>query len=242
MTARISRCGSCGVFVRSEDRFCWSCGADLADAPPPRPRPTPGPELPPRLALTLRRAYLAQRRGQLDEAERLVRDAITSDPDSVPALTMLAEILRARGDEVGAVEAARRATDQAAAAGAPPGAVRRAREQRADIEEEVVRNLVEEPSAVARSALALARGTGDAWFRSRPFHIAMAILGVAGLFLALISALAGGIAGYLWLALGLVMAGWCYHDSEARRQPAAFWAPLVLFLGPFGLVLYLLQR
>jgi hypothetical protein len=238
----VSRCKVCGAFVQARDRFCWSCGGGLAATAPARPWPPAVPELGQQVGLALRRAYLAQQRGSLEEAERLVREALTAEPDSVPALSMLAEILRARGDEVGAVEAAQHATEQAAARGAPPGALKKAREQRADIEEEVVRSLVEQPSAAVRTALGLVKGAGPAWYRSPPFHIAMAALGVAGLFLALVSALGGQIVGCLWLALSLIMAGWCYHDSETHRQPGIFWAPLVLFLGPFGLVIYLLNR
>ncbi|HUU53571.1 MAG TPA: hypothetical protein VMY87_01520, partial [Armatimonadota bacterium] len=137
------RCLACGAFVQADDRFCWSCGTELAQTPEEAHKPAPQPRgdwgLDPQLALVMRHAHLAQQRGQLDEAERLVREVLDSEPDSVAGLSMLAGILRRKGDLVGSVAAAQRVSEVAVGATAPPGAIERAREDRAKIEEQVVR-------------------------------------------------------------------------------------------------------
>jgi len=241
----VPRCRSCGAFVQEQDRFCWSCGLDLGAAGKPAAARTPlARELDPTVQLMLRRVFLAQRRGDLAEAERLVREALAVQPESVPALSMLSEILRKRGDLVGAVDAAQRATDAAAAGrdAAPPGALRRAREERARIQQSVVDELAE-PSPVSRShPLTLFTASGLAWHQSGRFHLVLVGLGLIGLVLALISVVRGGTVGYVWFAVSLASAGWCYHEAERRRESGLLWGPFVLCLGPFGLAVYLLTR
>jgi hypothetical protein len=95
MTA-VSRCPACGAFVQKEDRFCWSCGSELRaateePASPPAQLPT---EVDAQAELMVRRAYLAQQRGDLEEAERLLRGVLQQAGDNVPALSMLSEVLR----------------------------------------------------------------------------------------------------------------------------------------------------
>jgi hypothetical protein len=240
--SRISRCRSCGAFVQEGDRFCWACGTELqAAAGAPEPAATvQEPE--PDVQLTTRRAFLAQRRGDLEEAERLLREALTRSPASVPVLAMLSEILRAKGDLVGAVDAAQRATEAAAGGGAPPGSVRRAREERAEIEETVVSEVLEPLPAAPWSPVSLLTSAGLVWYQSSRFYLFLTVLGLAGLALALTSVLRGGTLGYLWFVVSLVAAGWCYNDAETRKEAGLFWGPFVLCLGPFGLAVYLLTR
>jgi hypothetical protein len=241
--SRVSRCKFCGAFIQEEDHFCWSCGSalQLPEAPPPG-RPGPPPELRPDLQLTLRRAFLAQRRGHPDEAEKLVREALAREPDNVSALAMLSEMLRARGDLVGAVDAVQRATEAAAAGGAAPeGALQRAREERTQIERDVLGDLGE-LSDGDWNPLTLFTATGLVWYQSGRFYLALAAIGFVGLLLALVSLLRGGALGYLWFGVSLVAAGWCYYDAETRRESGLFWGPFVLCLGPFGLAIYLLVR
>lgn len=242
--SRVSRCKSCGAFVQQEDRFCWSCGAELRPAAAASlPHAAPALEPDPQVQLLLRRAFLAQRRGDLTQAERLAREAVEREPASVAALSMLSEILRRKGDLVGAVEAAQRATEAAAARGAaPPGALRRAREERAEIEQTVVSDLAEPALGERWDPLALFSSTGLVWHQSGRFRLALAAAGLIGLALALLSVLRGGTLGYVWFAASMAAAGWCYHDAETRREPGLFWGPFVLCLGPFGLATYLLTR
>jgi hypothetical protein len=240
----IRRCPACRSFVHPEDRFCWSCGMEMtapaaappAEAPPAKPRM----EMEPDASLPLRQAYLAQQRGRLDEAERLVRGVLDIAPDSVPALSMLTAVLRAKGDLLGSVAAAQRVSEVAAETGASSGAVERAREDRARIEEQVVRelggplNLYQTPLTVFHPS------GGEVWYKSAAMYAGLAGIGVVSLFLALVAVLRGHLSGYLWFGLSLVAAGWCYNDAESRRQTGLLWAPFVLTLGPFGLAVYLL--
>jgi uncharacterized Zn finger protein (UPF0148 family) len=243
MTAT-TRCPACGCFVQSGDAFCWSCGSPLRTAtqPParqarPQPRPT---ELDPEAALALRRAHLAQQRGQLDEAERLLHSILERAPNAVPALSMLVAILRAKGDLVGSVAAAQRVSEVAAEGAPPPGAVARAREDRAKIEEQVVREITG-PLTLLDTPFSIFTSADRDWPRSRRVYIALAVIGACALFFALVAVLKGQMSGYLWFGASFLMAGWCYHDAENRRLPAILWAPFVLFLGPFGLAVYLLS-
>lgn len=243
--SEISRCYSCGAFVQKADRFCWSCGRDLAVPEEKRPARIPPFEegLSREQWLLLRRAYLAYRYARLDEAERLVRLVLRARPEHVPSLTLLAEIRRARGDLVEAVEAAQDATDSARESGvAPPGAVQRAREERSQIQERVIRDVLGLDRAAATSPIAAFALRGQVWYRSGGFYSALAGLGLVALFLALWLALRGHAAGYGWMALSLLAAGWTYHDAESKRRIGLLWGPLVLFLGPFGLTMYLLSR
>ena len=194
------------------------------------------------VGLLLRRADLAQRRGRLEEATQLARDALEQEPDNVPALTLLAELLRATGDQVGAVEAAQQATDVAALHGAPPGSLRRAREERAAVEQEVLTQMSEARSTPGGAALTLLAGTGREWYHSAPCYLSLAFLGFLALLLALALLFRGAPLAYLWFAVSLLAAGWCYYDAETHQQAGLFWAPLVLCLGPFGLAIYLLTR
>jgi len=223
--------------VQGQDRFCWSCGYDLHAAPAQAARPTP-PALDQVIGLLLRRAHLAQQRGQLEEAVRLVQEALKQEPESVPALSLLAELLRATGDAVGAVEAAHQATELAASFGAPPGALQRAREERAAVEQQVLSGLAEE-AAPGDTALAVLTGSGSEWYRSAACYLSLALLGLVALFLAFVSLLRGASLGYVWFAISIVAAGWCYYDAEVHNQRGIFWGPLVLCLGPFGLAIYL---
>jgi len=238
----VHRCSICGAFVQEEDRFCWACGAEVSSA---ERSVAPGPSAPPqepdrRIELALRRAHLAQHRGQLAEAESLVRQIVAREPENVPALSMLSEILRARGDFVDAVAVAQQATDAAASGHAPPGAVAHARTQRARIEETVVRQSAGPLRGVGASPLTLLLTPGGVWYRSRNFCLALAGIGVVTLFLALLAVLQGELGGYIWLCISLLAAGWSYQDAETRRQSALFWGVFVLCLGPFGLAIYLL--
>jgi hypothetical protein len=228
--------------VKPDDRFCWSCGTELAQAPDEVRRPVPQPKgdwgMDPKMALVMRRAYLAEQRGRLDEAERLVREVLDADRDSVPALSMLAGILRRKGDLVGSVAAAQRVSE-AAGAGSPPGAVDRAREDRAKVQDQVVREL-QGSFAAAESPMGAFASPGVGWYRSRQLYLALAAMGMVSFFLALIAIFRGELTGYVWFGVSLFAAGWCYNDAESRRQAGLFWAPFVLGLGPFGLAIYLL--
>jgi hypothetical protein len=236
----VSRCPFCRAFVQGGDRFCWSCGSDLHSRPRQRQaHPTHEPDS--AVEFLVRRAHLARRRGQMAEAERLIREALARESNNVPALTMLSEMLRVKGDFVGAVELAQRATEVAAPGGAPPGSVRRAREQRAGIQRRVVRDVVGSQELGA-DLVGLFAASGVVWYQSGRFYGALAALGLACLFLALVATLRGQLVGYLWFAISLTAAGWCYWDAEMRTQAGLFWGPFVLCLGPFGLGIYLLAR
>jgi tetratricopeptide (TPR) repeat protein len=238
----VARCAACRAFVQTEDRYCWSCGSETKQTIPiavgERAAPA-GVEMDPEAALVMRRAYLAQQRGRLDEAEQLVRGVLERAPDDVPALSMLANLLRAKGDLVGAVSVAQRVSEIAPQTAAPPGAIARAREDRAKIEAQVVREL-SGSLASHDSPLAAFSSAGAVWYRSRRFYLALAAAGVLTLFLALVAAMRGHLTGYAWFGLSLFAAGWCYHDAEGRGQAGLFWAAFVLCLGPFGLAIYLL--
>lgn len=241
--SRVLRCSACGVFVEAEDRFCWSCGSEIgrgesqrrAAAPPPPPQL----ELDPESALALRHAYLAERRGRLEEAEQLVLSVLEREPEAVPALSMLAGILRAKGDLIGSVTAAQRAAEAAAGGRAPPGAVERAREERARVEEQVLRELGG-PLNAGSNPISAFQLRGTVWYRSRQLFLALAAMGTVALFLAVVAVLQGAWSGYAWFGVSLVSAGWCYNDAESRRQAGIAWASFVLCLGPFGLAIYLL--
>ena len=237
----VARCRACGAFVQAEDRFCWSCGSGTKQTlPVDAPRPALlRDELDPETALVMRRAYLAQQRGRFEEAERLIRGVLERAPDDVPALSMLANILRTKGDLVASVSVAQRVSEIATGANAPPGAIERAREDRAKIEAQVVREL-SGSLAPHESPLSIFQSEGPIWYRSRQLYLALAAMGVVTLFLALVAVIRGHLAGYLWFATSLFAAGWCYHDAESRGQAGLFWAPFVLCLGPFGLAIYLL--
>jgi len=239
----VARCLACGAFVKPDDRFCWSCGTELAQAPDevqgPAPQPAGDWGLDPKTALVMRRAYLAEQRGKLGEAERLVREVLEADRDSVPALSMLAGILRRKGDLLGSVAAAQRVSEAAEGAGAPPGAIDRAREDRAQVEDQVVREL-RGSFAAAESPMGAFASPGVGWYRSRQMYLALAAMGVVSFVMALIAILRGELSGYVWFGVSLFAAGWCYNDAESRRQVGLFWAPFVLGLGPFGLAIYLL--
>jgi len=214
--------------------------ASVSDTPR---APVPAAKAPvamePEASLVLRRAYLAQQRGQLDEAEDLVREVLDKEPDSVPALSMLTAILRAKGDLVGSVAAAQRVSEAAAFSGSAGGAVERAREDRARIEEQVVRELGGPPN-LYQTPLTIFQPSGAAWYRSASLYSVLAGIGVLSLFLALVAVLRGQLSGYVWFGLSLVTAGWCYSDAESRRQAGLLWGLFVLALGPFGLTIYLL--
>jgi len=239
--SEVTRCRSCGAFVQTQDRFCWSCGLplDASASPPARPQARP-PESD--RGLDLRRAHLAHTRGQREEAEEIVRAVLAADPESVPALSLLSQLLRERGDAVGAVEASQRVVELAAAEEAPPGAVQSARDQRVRLEQDVVSRFAYRRIAGADGFLSLFATPSDVWYQTGKFYLALSILGLAGLFLALVTALAGNKLGYLWFAASIFAAGWCYHDAESRGQSGLLWGPLVLCLGPFGLAIYLLTK
>lgn len=239
----VVRCLACGAFVKPDDRFCWSCGTELIQLPDEAGRPASHPRgdwgLDPQTALVMRRAYLAEQRGKLDEAERLVREVLEADGNSVPALSMLAGILRRKGDLVGSVAAAQRVSEASMGATATLGAIDRAREERAKIEDQVVREL-RGSFAAAESPMGAFASPGVGWCRSRQMYLALAAMGVVSFFMALIAILRGELSGYVWFGASLFAAGWCYNDAESRRQAGLFWAPFVLGLGPFGLAIYLL--
>jgi len=190
----------------------------------------------------VRRSYLAQQRGDLEQAERLLREALERAADNIPALSMLSQVLRAKGDLTGAVAAAQRATEVAEAGSTTPGAVARAREARAQIEESVVRELTSQAGPGEADPLSALTSPGDTWYRSQHFYFALGALGLVSLFLALGALLRGRFVGYVWFAVSFLAAGWCYHDAETRRAGGLLWGPFVLFLGPFGLAIYLLAR
>ena len=240
----VSRCHACGAFVEEGDQFCGSCGTAIgAPAESPQVKPVDGTtESDPEIDLSIRRAHLAQQRGELDESERLLRAVLAGGPQNVSALSLLSEVLRAKGDLVGAVAAAQRATDADAGSDATSRAAERAREERAQIEASVVREVggptVEGPTALF-GALAPREGK---WYGSTRFYAVLIGLGLASLFLALVVLLRGELLGYVWFAVSFLAAGWCYHDAESRRLGGLFWGTFVLFLGPFGLAIYLLTR
>jgi len=242
--AGVSRCSACGAFVDEEDQFCWSCGSALGKAPdrPAAPAPQPVAEGDPEAAFTVRAARLAQQRGQPEEAERLLREALERAPENASALSLLAEILRGKGDLVGAVALAQQATEAAGADAIAPGAVARAREARAEIEEGVVRQVTGRAQGGDGGPVSALLSAGDTWYRSGRFYTALAGLGVITLFLALVVSLRGESLGYLWFAVSFFAAGWCYQDAETRRTGGLMWGPFVLLLGPFGLAIYLLAR
>lgn len=242
--SEVSRCKFCGAFTEQDDKFCWSCGSAVEDeqetTQPAQARPSA--ESDPETELRLRRAYLARKRGRWHEAETLVREALAHEAESVPALTLLAEVLRQKGDLVGAVEAAQRATDAAQVKGAAPGALRRAREERSQIQQQALRGVAGRVPGTSWNLISLLSMPGLTWYQSGRFYLLLTALGVGGLFLALVSALRGNTLGYLWFAISLASAGWCYQDAETRGQSSLFWGPFVLCLGPFGLAIYLLSR
>jgi hypothetical protein len=243
--SEVSRCYSCGAFVQQDDRFCWACGRDLA--PPEEKTPARTPPLDEGLSredwLLLRRAYLAHSRNLPEEAERLVRVVLHRRPEHVPSLTLLAEIRRSRGDLVDAVAAAQDATDAARETGvAPPGAVKRAREERADIEESVIREVIGYHQSAAANPIGAFTAQGRGWYRRGGFYVFLAALGLLALLVALLLVLRGQAAGYVYLGVSLLAAGWTYQEAESNRRVGLLWGPLVLFLGPFGLAVYLLSR
>ena len=237
----VARCGRCRAFVQQGDRFCWSCGAELT-APPPPPPAAARYESEPEVELALRRAYLARRRGDTAAALRLVRGAVARDPDDPAALSLLSELLRARGDLVGAVEAAQRAARAAPEAGGPRGAVEAARRERAEIEQTVVAEITGAPRERRAGPFSQLLSPGEEWWRRPGWRLALATAGLGATFLAVVAALRGHAAGRLWLGAGLLSAGWCYRDAETRREPGLLWGLVVLCLGPFGLAVYLLAR
>lgn len=243
---KVAKCRFCGAFAQEGDRFCWSCGSPLAPSgpTPATPRPAAALLIEPdaEAQLLLRRAFLAQHRGNLVEAERLAREAVARDPGSVPALTLLSEVLRARGDVVGAVDAAQRAAEAASERPAPPGALRRAREERAHIEQGVIDELTHPSAPSSSNPAAIFSSRGGVWEQSGRVNLALALAGLASLVLALVTVLRGAALGYAWFGVSLAAAGWCYHDAETRRESGLFWGPLVLCLGPFGLAIYLRTR
>lgn len=243
MTA-VSRCPACGAFVQKADRFCWSCGSDLgaAGGPVQREPAQPLPDSDREVELLVRRAHLARQRGDMEQAEGFVREALERDADNVSVLSTLSEVLRAKGDLVGAVAAAQRATEVGGPEGATPGALERAREARAQIEESVVRELTSRGGTADARPLDALVSRGARWYRSRRLYVVLAALGAATLFLALVALLKGHTLGYVWFGSSLLAAGWCYQDAETRRAGGLFWGPFVLFLGPFGLAIYLLAR
>jgi len=243
--AGVVRCSVCSSFVQEEDRFCWSCGSELTagDALAPARPAVQEKEASSDVQFALRRAFLAQRRNEPAEAERIVREALEREPESVAALAMLSEVLRTRGDLVGAVDAAQRATEAATAHGvAPRGALQRAREERARIEQSVVEDVLDRRQTSDWNPLSLFTAQSAIWHQSGQFLLVLAAVGLLTLLFALISVLRGGAWGYVWFAISLAAAGWCYYDAEARRESGLFWGPFVLCLGPFGLAIYLLTR
>jgi len=241
----VRRCNSCGSFVQHDDRFCWSCGAEIgrgnvgADEGPAR-FPEEADGLDSDQARIIRRAHLAQSRGNLAEAETLIHQVLDEDPDSIPALSMLASILKARGDRVGAVAAAQRVSEVATERKAPPGAVERAREDRALIEDQVVREV--RGSAINPiSPIDAFVFPSPHWYRSKEFYGVFVFVGLMSLLLAVIAVLRGDSVGYVWLGGSILAAGWCYNDAESRRLSPLLWAPFVLCLGPFGLAIYWLS-
>jgi hypothetical protein len=243
MMGSVSRCRFCGTFVSKEDRFCWACGEELQRKARTEQRLAPAAlEADHETELAIRRAFVAQQRGELQEAERLVREALTRDPGNVAALAMLSELLRTRGDLVGAVEAAHRAAEGASGSDAPRGSVARAREERARIEDEVVRDVVGPYPERGVTPLHVFSAEGAGGRRLSRLYLALMGMGVTCLFMALVAALRGEMLGYVWFAVSLTAAGWCYWDAESRRHPGLFWGPFVLCLGPFGVAIYLLAR
>jgi hypothetical protein len=243
--SEVSRCYYCGAFAQTDDRFCWSCGKEqkLPEGSNGKRQPALEDDLSRDDWLALRRAYLLRSRGELDTAEKLLRGVLRNKPAHVPTLTLLSEIQRDRGDLVAAVETAQSASEAAAGdSAAPPGALKRAREGRAEIEESVLQGLIGMESAEAISPLGVFTSPGRFWYRSGAFFSALALLGLACLAIMLVAALHGHVWGYLWLGGSLLAAGWSYQDAESRRRSALFWGCTVLCLGPFGLAVYLLSK
>lgn len=240
----VLRCTACRAFVQVDDKFCWSCGSELrsvsAAAGDDAGALRQATELAPELAMLLRRAYLAQQRHQLDEAEGYVREVLARQPDAVPALSMLAGILRAKGDLIGAVAASQQVSEAALSGKPPPGAVDYARGERAKIEQQIVRETAS-PYFASGSPLAALQAGGTEWYRSRPCYWALVGMGLAATLLALVAVSRGALSGFAWFALSLLCAGWCYSDLQARRREGFLWVPFVLSLGPFGLTIYLLE-
>ncbi len=170
----------------------------------------------------------------------MIRSLIAREPDGVPALSMLARILKEKGDIVGSVAAAQRVTEIAAEGRPLPGAVARAREDRARIEQQVVRE-VAGPLNELDTPLSIYTAPDRDWCRSRRFYVLLTVIGALSLFLALVAVLKGQLAGYLWFGGSLLTAGWCYHDAESRRLGGLFWGTFILCLGPFGLAIYILS-
>ena len=167
---------------------------------------------------------------------------LAADPVSIPALSLLSQLLREKGDAIGSVEASQRAVELAAAGEAPPGAVQSARDQRVQLEQGVVSHFTDRGITGADSFLTLFTTPSDVWYQAGKFYLTLSILGLAGLFVALVATLSDHKLGYLWFAASIFAAGWCYYDAEAREQSGLLWGPLVLCLGPFGLAIYLLTK
>ncbi len=171
-----------------------------------------------------------------------MRQVLQAKPHHVPSLTLLAELQRARGDLVGAVQSAQLASDVAAAEGtAPPGALQAARAERAEIQERVIREITR-PTFENTTGLGLFSSPGATWYRCGWFYAVLAAAGAGSLSLMLVFAVHGAALAFLWLATCLLIAGWTYHDAEVSQRLGLFWGPVVLFLGPFGLAIYLLSR
>jgi hypothetical protein len=144
---------------------------------------------------------------------------------------------------VDAVAAAQDATEAARETGfAPPGAVKRAREERAEIEENVIREVIGYHQSAAVNPIGAFTAQGRSWYRNGGFYLFLAALGLAALCAAMVLAFRGQIHGYLYVGISLLMAGWTYQEAESNRRVGLLWGPLVLFLGPFGLAIYLLSR
>jgi hypothetical protein len=192
--------------------------------------------------LALHRAYLARRRGELEEAERILRGVLQADQENVSALSMLAEVVQLRGDVVEAAAIADRAAELGSQEGAPAAAVARAREARARMQETAAREARSQLPGRDGDKLGGLFRYGSQWYQLRAAYLALALVGVAAFFLALVATLRGQPTGYIWFAISFIAAGWCYHDAETRREAGLLWGPVVLCLGPFGLAIYLLAR
>ena len=240
----VSRCRVCRGFVQQEDRYCWACGSDLRDgSAPAEARQVPGVrEADPEAELTMRRAYLAKQRGQLEEAEQLLHGLLELNPRNVSALSLLSEVLRARGDLVKAVATAQQAVEAAAQGEAGAGELAPARRTRAEIEEGVVREVSGPSMPELGTPSGTLAGSWLGWQPLRASYLALATVGVAALFLALVLTFRGGVVGYVWFGVSFAAAGWCYYDAETRKLSGLLWGPVALCLGPFGLAMYLLSR
>jgi hypothetical protein len=140
------------------------------------------------------------------------------------------------------VAAAQRATDADAGSEVTSRAAERAREERAQIEASVVREVGGATAEGPAALFGILAPRGGKWYGSTRFYAALIGLGLASLFLALVVLLRGQPLGYVWFAVSFLAAGWCYQDAENRRLGGLFWGTFVLFLGPFGLAIYLLTR